>query len=223
MVPQSDFNMSIEIFPYLTNEKRSEIQIILNSMDEKIFNPIMESKDIEKTIENKINDYNFYLSQIYMIFPEIMENFKKTEFLDKIYQFLREEIQTKVLERDTRRLLLKSMNLTEEHDRYILDFHSNLDKYMELIDKIGSEVYSNLAIKISLIVTVIFIAIDRKHESLKELSKILNNFTDELEPFIATFQVFLEPELAPLREKTSYSNFMNAKELRGSYLEKVEN
>lgn len=208
MVPQSDDNRSIEIFPDLTKEKRSEIKIILNSMDDKIFTPIMESTDKVKTIEDKLGDYNFYLSRIYMKFPEIMEEFNRQEFLDYVYQLLRESVRTKVHEHYTQRLILNSINLTEEHDKYMLDLFFDINKYMNLIEQMGTEVYSNIATKTSLVLSVIFVTIDRKHEALKELSEILKDITDELEPFVATFQVFLEPELAPLRERTSHSEFV---------------
>lgn len=207
MVPQSDDNRSIEIFPDLTKEKRSEIKIILNSMDDKIFTPIMESTDKVKTIEDKLGDYNFYLSRIYMKFPEIMEEFNRQEFLDYVYQLLRESVRTKVREHYTQRLILNSINLTEEHDKYMLNLFFDINKYMNLIEQMGTEVYSNIATKTSLVLAVIFVTIDRKHEALKELSEILKDITDELEPFVATFQVFLEPELAPLRERTSHSEF----------------
>lgn len=210
MVPQSDDNRSIEVFPYLTIEKWGEIQIIINSMDEKIFTPIMESIDKVKTIEDKLGDFNFYLSRIYMIFPEIMEEFNRQEFLDEGYKLLRENVRTKVHERYTQRLILNSINLTEEHDRYLLDLFLNIDKYIYLIEEMGTEVYSDIVTKTTLVLSIIFVAINRKHEALKELSEILKNVTDELEPFVATFQVFLEPELAPLREKTSHSEFVKA-------------
>jgi len=46
--------------------------------------------------------------------------------------------------------------------------------------------------------------------------KVAEKYADELEPYIATFQVFLEPDLAYLRRKASKQKIKEAKEVRGN-------
>ena len=79
--------------------------------------------------------------------------------------------------------------------------------------------YFHIAATTSLTLIATMMAIDRNPEAVRSLSLIAKKFADKLEPFVANFQVSLEPELENLREKTSEEDLERAKELRGSIFE----
>ena len=63
--------------------------------------------------------------------------------------------------------------------------------------------------------SLLSIALERGGSTL-EWVKVAEKYADELEPYVATFQVFLEPDLAYLRRKASKRNIKEAKEVRGT-------
>lgn len=220
--PTADIRLR-EILPYLTEEELSHLRNIISLMDEKIFTPIIKSQDKEKAIEKELYHYITYLSQVLIpILPKLMEWRKRPEFIVKLYEIFRKEVKKKVLDRYTRRLIISAINIGEEHDRYTSELLSDISEFVALIENVGPEAYFRTFTKTSLAITVVFLAMDRKPQVVRDLSRIVKKYADELEPFVATFQVYLEPELAPLRKKTSEHAMEKAKELRGSLFETME-
>lgn len=212
-----------EMLPDLTAEELNNLKNIAKLMEEKIFIPILESKNREKTIERELDHYLVYLWQVVIpILPKWLEWRRKPEFAVKLYESLRAEIKEKVPDQYSLFLILPALNISEEHDRYTLDLMPNFGKFMALIEEAGPEVYLYALTKTSLALTSLLLAINRKPEAVRNLSRIAKKYADELEPFVATFQVFLEPELTPLRKKTSERNIAKAKNIRGSLFETVE-
>lgn len=220
--PTADIRLR-EILPHLTEEDLSHLKSIINLMDEKIFTPIIESEDKEKAIEKELYHYITYLSQVVIpILPKLMEWRKRPEFTVKLYESFKEEVKKKLLDRYSRRLILSALNIGEEHDRYTSELLSDISEFVALIENAGPEAYFRTFTKTSLAITVVFLAMERKPGVVRELSRIVKKYADELESFVATFQVFLEPELAPLRKKTSEREVEKARELRGSLFETME-
>jgi len=223
LIPPTDDIQLKEILPLLTEEEQNNLKNVVNMMEEKIFIPILESKDKEKTIERELDHYLVYLSQIVIpMLPKWVEWRQQPEFAIKLYESLRSEVKKKVVDRYSLLLILRAMNICEEHDRYTSELMSNFSKFMALIEDVGPEVYLHTLTKTSLALTTVLLAINRKPETVRDLSRIVRKYADDLESFVATFQVFIEPELAPLREKTSERNIKRAKNLRGSLLETME-
>jgi len=222
LVPSTTIRLA-EIFPHLTEGELERLRKTINLMDEKIFTPVIESSDKEEAIEQELYRYTFYLSQAFIpILPKLIDWFKQPKVIIDFYDFFRGEVKEKVFNRYSRRLIISALNVAEEHDRYVSKLLSNIGEFVTLIGKIGSEAYFRTFAKTSLAMVVVFLAMNRKPGTVKDLSQVVKKYVDELDPFIATFQVFLEPELAPLRKKTSETDVEKAKELRGSLFEILE-
>lgn len=212
------------IFEHLTEGELVQLRNIVELMDKEVFTPVIESPYIEKTIEENLYRYSLYLTQALIpIYPKLVDMCKRPEAVIDLYNFLRGEIRKKVSDRYSSRLILSALNVAEEHDGYLVKLLSNTRKFMTIVGKAGAQAYLRTFAKTSLAMIVVFLAIDRKPRTVKELSRIVKKYADELDPFVAAFQVFLEPELARLREKTSESKMEKAKELRGSLFDILEN
>ena len=210
----------MELFPDITEEEMRNLKRIADLMDEKIFIPIVEAEDKESAIKEKLEQYTSYLSLAFTpISHKVIKWSKSPEFLLKIYEYLREEVKDKVGNLYTRMLLFKVINVCEEHDNYTTKLLPNFDKLILLFESVGAREYFHAFASTSLALTVTMMSMDRKPEAVRSLSLVAKKFADELEPFVANFQISIEPELASLREKTSEENVEKAKELRGSVLE----
>lgn len=209
-----------ELLPDLTEEEMRNLKRIVELMNEKIFVPIIEAENKESAIEEKLTSYTHYLNlALTPISHKMIKWSKSSEFLLKIYEYFREQVKEKVSNLNTRMLLFGVINICEEHDNYTAKLLPNLDQLILLIDSFGAKEYFHATATTSLALVVVFVSMDRKEEAVKSLSLIAKKFADELKPFVANFQVSIEPELASLREKTSEEDLEKAKELRGSVLE----
>lgn len=210
----------VDVFSDLTREDIRRFERTVNLATDKIFIPIIEAKDKDTAIQEKINSYIlFYVNlQFSPIFYGLISQSEHTRFLLKIYGSLREEIEEKVSSRPTRMKLLNVVDTIEEHDVYILKLLPNFDKIISLIESLGTKYY-HAFFTTTLALTAVMLAISRKPEAVRSLSIIAKKHADELKPFVANLQISIEPELAPLRKKTSEKELEKAKELRGSILE----
>lgn len=214
-----------DLFPDLTKEDIRYFKRIVSLMDEKIFIPIIEAEDKESAIEEKLEQYTSYRDLAFApiintpVFYKLIERRKSPEFLFKITEYLRREVKEKVSDHYTRMLLFSIINVIEEHDRYTAELLPNFEELISLIESVGSKEYLYAFKTTTLSLIVVFTSMDRKPEVVRSLSRIAKKFADELEPFVANFQISIEPDLASLREKTSEEDLEKAKELRGSILE----
>lgn len=210
----------VDLFPDLTEEEMRKFGRIVDLMADKIFIPIIEAEDKESAIKEKLDLYNSYLNLAFTSIPHKVINQRKLfEFLLKIYEYLREEVKEKVGNRYTRMLLFRVINILEEHDTYTAKLFTNFDELIFLIESVGAREYFHAFRTTCLALTVVLLSMDIKPEAVRSLSLIAKKYADELEPFVANFQISIEPELASLREKTSEEDLEKAKELRGSILE----
>lgn len=210
----------MDLFPDITGEEMSNLKCIVDLMDEKIFIPIIEAEDKESAIKEKLEQYTSYLSLAFTpISQKVIKRSKSPEFLLKICEYLREEVKEKVSDMYTRMLLFKVINVCEEHDNYITKLLPNFDQLILLFESVGAKEYFHAFASTSLALTVTMMSIDREPKAVRSLSLVAKKFSDELELFVANFQISIEPELASLREKTSEEEVKKAKELRGSMLE----
>lgn len=153
-----------------------------------------------------------------LLLPNIRERLRPK--FSEIYGILRSEVRRKITNRLHRISIFSFIDVAEEHDSYTLTLP--LSKLISVIEEIGTEAYLEIVGKSSLLLALLFVAMGKRPQSIKDLSVIAKNYADQLEPFVATLQVILEPELAPLRRRTPEQEMEKAKELPESLLEHVE-
>lgn len=224
LIPPSNEVKFGEIFPDLAEVELDCLINVASLMNEKIFTPIIEAEDKEKAIEKGLDLYTTYLSEIFVpaLPAKAMEWLKRPETVTKVYEAFRVEIKQKIMDPLTRKEIFSIIDIAEEHDRYTLELRSDIGKFITLIENAGPEIYLRTLVKTSLALNVMLLAIDKKPEAIKSLSQVAERYADELEPFVATFQVIFESELASLKERTSERDVEKAKELRGSLFAGME-
>ncbi|MFQ6134406.1 MAG: hypothetical protein ACE5KU_01145 [Nitrososphaerales archaeon] len=194
-------------------------------MNKEILTPIIEAKDKERKIETKVDYYMFYLTHLSPIIRKISK--KGTEPLTRISNLLRKEINRNIRDYYTRLSVVFAIDVLEEHDRYIWKLLSEdvgklVDFYERFFETNEPEIYFRTLHKTSLTLNAIMVAMVEKPKVTKELSLIARKYADHLEPFVATFQVLLEPELVHLRKKTEEQDLERMKELGASLLASKE-
>jgi len=183
-----------DLFPTLTEEEMRKFGHIVDLMVDKLFIPIIEAEDKESAIKEKLDLYNYYLD-LYLnlafttISHKMINQHKLFELLLKFYECLREEVKEKVSNRYTRILLFKVINILEEHDTYTAKLLTNFDELVFLIDSVGAREYFHAFRTTWLALTVVLLSLDIKSEAIRSLSLIAKKYADELEPFVANFQI----------------------------------
>jgi hypothetical protein len=203
------------LYSDLTEGENENLKRIANLMDKNIFTSIIKSENKEQIIIEKVEQFNYYLYTAFTSTDKLIELCQSPELLDRIYAYFRKEVSEKVSSRATRVRLYETIDLVEEHDRIITKVYPNIDELISLIESVGSEDYSHILGIFRLTFTAIIWAMETKPEEIDNLSLIAKKYADKLEPFVANFQISLEPELSSLKKKTSEDDVEKAKELRG--------
>jgi len=218
--PLKDSGALADSFPSLSEEESKKYKSTMDLINKDIFIPIINSDDKESTIKEKVGQCRYYLDLIYApIYNKMINWIKMPNTINNLYETFRKEVKEKVSDYDACMLIYNTLNIAEENDRYITQLLPNVEDIISLIESVGAEKYLYLFGIFQLSLSVIFKALDENPEAVSNLSLIANKYANELEPFVANFQISITPELATLREKTSEEEIENAKVLRGSILE----
>ncbi len=196
----------------LTKKEKEQLEKIVYLLDQEVFTPIFEADNKEMAIEQSTDKFAYYL--MLLSTPLRIKLSLVPEVIAGLYQEYRKNIKDTVKNPRIRTRILKILDLCEEHDIYFsrlfLDRRS-----IEFLEKVGIEDYVRAILKMMLSLSLLSIALERG-EFILEWVKVAEKYADELEPYVATFQVFLEPDLAYLRRKASKQKIKEAKEVRGT-------
>ncbi|MGQ9468505.1 MAG: hypothetical protein ACUVTD_01550 [Nitrososphaerales archaeon] len=218
LVPLKKEVLPEECLPSFTEEEKSYFIHVYGLMLERVIKPILEARNKEAIIKKKVADYLSYQLAFAPVIEKIVE-WKNSQSFPKFLEFLRREVNEKILDEHNRKSVLSVLDVFEEHERYSLELFSDCDKLMVFFRNNEPEIYFNIQCRMILALIALLVAVDQKVEAIKELSQIAKKYSDKLEPFVATFQVMVEEELAFLRKRASEHEIEEAEVVHGSLLE----
>ena len=195
---RSEDKRSMVFLSSLTKKERNKLENFLSLMDINIFTPIIEAENKEDMILRKEDEFRFYLNSAIPILLKIVNEIDIIE----IYDHIRRKITGGVKDKSTAKILLKFLDVAEEHDRYIIKLSSDYEEITRLVQGIVLGEYLRLIVIVQLIMAVILTSLEKKPSAIKSISIIGEKYADKLETFVANFQVSLETDLEHIRKRT---------------------
>jgi hypothetical protein len=132
-----------------------------------------------------------------------------------LYRQLRQRVRKKVRNPVILSRIFEAFDVCEEHDNYFARMFGHIGENMKFLESLGIEEYVHVLSGLSLASNILLMALEKK-EPVAELSEIFKKYADRLEPFVAVFQVHLEPELSHLKKEVGEEKLQSAKDYRGS-------
>jgi len=203
------------VYASLPDSKKEQLKNTIALLNQEVFKPILEAKDKEKIIDQCLEKFVAYL--IVLISPLIPQLTKMpvAELLPDIYLKIRRHIKKRVKDPVVLARIFEALEISKEHDFYYLQIFPNFGKHLGFLENLEIEEYARAIFKLMLSFNILLLVLD-KNEPVAEFSEVMKKYADRLEPFVAAFQVYLEPDLAHLKKKATEENLNNAKEYRGS-------